>query len=764
MDWKKTFNFGLWATHAIFLIAILAALGVTIFALRLGQYQEAEESNITKLNNLIENFKTDDGFDKIAKYLSWTQSDKASEKINALSRQIAETEDLLEMKANPKVRESMRTFNRLISNTSGMSNPTDALKVLSSKVSSLSEMAKSQNYRNIHQIAEGMSNRLKNLNAKNVGGSVQVSYLKSDLLKLKTIVAKSALTEGEKAANNNRFDSMNNELELLSSLNSQSRDMNGHVTKASLALAEWMIDVEKRAAAFRTLRYQKQNKLIIMLAAVVGFLISAWMGLCYLFRWQKNKIGEQVELEVKSVIEKGILADQRFMIDHYSEITRDDIIRLLDELKVKLNLGSMLHSGLPFAGCMLDNSFRLTWHNQLFMEQFYLSEEEIKSDAFNWDYLRDFLNLEEDPIYEAMVNKIAGIYPVKIKQDELAPAQPYEMYVTPIFANREDRVMVFFYPLVSVKDAIGEQVNMATTTMARFVDSWNSDKLGEDELRLLEKDFKSNDLGAIFTDLSATHQRIKDDKDECVLTIRSLEKENDYLAQMVENLQVIEAEKREIIKKEFILANDLRISFINTLEKCESLGQINKSIMQQNDDLKNEAMKMHQINTEIAKRNKETLDILSQLDGVRTDYKKLKFELLEVKTRLITMNSNLFGQLPPLEEPLQRLASKYKDELARLEVAVSTLDKKIGFSDMLTLKLNMIHEKQNFDQINFQWQTTQKDHEMREVLLSIQKSLGMEENKIIENLTGLSELMKKDFSKVQEAQQLASIPMDSSLS
>ena len=84
MDWKKTFNTGLWAVHAIFLIGILAGVGSTIYALRLGQYQEAEEANITKLNGLIDNFKTDDGFDQIAKYLSWAQTDKAIEKIGLL--------------------------------------------------------------------------------------------------------------------------------------------------------------------------------------------------------------------------------------------------------------------------------------------------------------------------------------------------------------------------------------------------------------------------------------------------------------------------------------------------------------------------------------------------------------------------------------------------------------------------------------------------------------------------------------------------------
>ncbi len=47
---------------------------------------------------------------------------------------------------------------------------------------------------------------------------------------------------------------------------------------------------------------------------------------------------------------------------------------------------------------MVDTNFKLTWYNHLFLEQLYLSDEEVRSDAFHWDYVRDYLNLNEDPL------------------------------------------------------------------------------------------------------------------------------------------------------------------------------------------------------------------------------------------------------------------------------------------------------------------------------------------------------------------------------
>lgn len=748
MDWKKTFNQGQWATHGIFIIAILACVGSTLYAYRINHLQITEEEQTTKINLLIQHLKQDNTFDKIGKYLSWAEADKAHDKMRELTQKIVETEELVELKVSTDLGLNIRTFNKLINQNSGMSNPTDALKVLKQKVNALNDVAASQKYKNVMVITEKMQERLEALTSKNVGGSIQVSYIQTDLNRLAKLIANSSLTDGEKASLNNRFESMKYELDLLSNLNSQSRNLKAHINQAQIALAQWLINVEKKALNLKGMRSQKQNQLIIMLSSLIAFLVVAWMGLAYLFRWQRNKMEIQVEAEVKNVIEKGILGDQRFMVDHYSDSTREDIVRLLDELKIKLNLGTLLHEGLPFAGCMIDYNFKLTWHNNLFLDQLYLSEEEVRSDAFNWDYVRDYLNLENDPIYEAMVNKIAGIYPVKVKQDELTPAQPYEMYVTPISANREGRVMVFFYPLISAKEAINEQIALTKVSINRFLTLWNENRLDEDELRMLERDFKNHDINDLYSEMVNIFDRVSNEKSECLHTIHALEKDNHTKHLTIQDFKDSEDEKRAIIKEEIKTVHELRDSFITALEKSEGLLQINKTIMQQSDDFKNEAYRLHQVSLEAVKKSKESMEILGQLDSVKTDYKKLKFELMEVKAKLISLNNHLMSQIPPMDESQQKLAIRYKDELARLDFNVATLDKKLSQLDVLLSKLNMIHEKQTVEQTTFSFQMSQKDHELREAILEIQKILNIEEGKILDQFQNLHGLMKKDMKPV----------------
>jgi hypothetical protein len=755
MDWKKTFAKGNWLLHGIFIVAILSTLGTAIFALRLSQYQSSEAQRTLKVKELISFYKNDGTFEKIAKYLSWAQSEKAFEKLKELSSKVAETETILEVKPQAELQKSIRTFNNLITKGSEMSDPSDALKVMTTKINALHDVARSNGYKRISTISEKMQTRLGHLTSRNVAGSVQVSYLRSDLKSLTSLVQNSTLTEGEKNGLLGRFTSIDNELSLLSSLSTSSRNMKAEITAGTLAMTTWVTELEKKAANLAFVPVQKQKHLIIFLFAIVGFLMTTWMGVLYVFRWQKITMGEQVENEVKKVIETGILADQRFMVDHYSDSTREDIIRLLDELKVKLNLGSMLHEGLPFGGCMLDNNFKVTWFNQLFLDQFYLSPEEVRSESFHWDYLRDYLNLSEDPVYEALVNKVAGIYPVKIKQDELAPAQPYEMYVTPITLNREDRVMVFFYPLVAVKDAIHEQVNLSREVIGRFVDLWNTEALDEDELSILEKDFSSNNLEDTFEVLRDLHHRISIEKHEYIRTIQMIENENSGFRSSLEEINKIEDEKKEIIRKEMMIANDLKASLITVLEKSESLTMINRGILQQNDELRNEAMRIQEKGLEGVNKVKEVMDIVSQIDGLRADYKKLKFELMENKARLISMNNSLFSQLPPLDENQQKLAIRYKDELARLDVSVSFLEKKLGTLDVLVGKMNMMNDVRATEQIQFNFQTTQKDHALKESIHELQKIFSSEEGKLVENLHSLRELMKQDLDASRKSQDVS---------
>src|SRR5690606_3085298 len=117
------------------------------FAFRLSHLQSTEEEQVLKINSLIQTLRTDNSFEKIARYLTWAEADKAHDKMRDLSQKIAESEEIIEYKSSPHLASSMRTFNKLINSNTGMSDPSDALKILNQKVKALRDVANSQNYK-----------------------------------------------------------------------------------------------------------------------------------------------------------------------------------------------------------------------------------------------------------------------------------------------------------------------------------------------------------------------------------------------------------------------------------------------------------------------------------------------------------------------------------------------------------------------------------------------------------------------------------------
>jgi len=753
MDWKKTFNLGNIIIHGIIGIAFVLTLSATFYALRLHNLQQSHDEREIKITSSIEKLKIEDSFSSMARYLGRSQPELANDKLRELSGILAELEEILEVNLSNNLSQSLRQFSALINKNSEVSSPTEVVKVLIQKITSLKELSERNKYKNILSISVNLEQKISKLKPSQVQGEFFINSIKTDLKKIELLVNSSALTEAEKNNVTTRLNSLNSEIQLLSLASLHLKDLNKYTKDASLALKEWIIEIESKVKNYQSLYRSKQNHLIILLASLISFILIGWLGVAYLFRWQKFKISDHIENEVKIVIEKGILSDQRFMTDHFSENMRGKIIALLDELKMKLNLGTMLHEGLPFAGCLIDSNFNITWSNKLFLEQFKFNEHQTNDSDISWEKIKKLLNFDGDPIYEALVNRVSGIYSIKVRPSDDKEMKPYEMYVTPITVNREEKVMLFFYPLLSVKDAINDQVNSAKDTIQRFVELWSEDKLSLEQLQLLEKDFKLSEIEELYKIFVQFYQRHEDDKKETSLVINSLEKENSNYSFMINEIQKIEEERKEIVKSEVNLAEEIRDNFISTFDKADQLIHLNKSIFQYNDDLKNETQKMYQLASDLLTRGKETREILQHMDSLKSDYKKLKFDLLEVKTKLVTFHSNLMAQLPVLDDHQQKLVHRYKDELARLDLNVSSLEKKLSQLDVFIGKLNHMYVQTIVEQTNFNFSTTQKDHEIREVFGKIRKDLSENEEEIILNFKELHQLLRKELSKGQAISQ-----------
>ncbi|GEM_PF-1731660 len=760
MDWKKTLNRSMWTLHGFFFVMVATGVAISLYALRLNNLQADHESRAAKVQELVTKVQSQESFEKISKSLLQGKAERAYDEYSELGKNIAELESILGIKVSKDLGLGLRTFKKLINQNSSFSDPDEALKVLNSKIAALDSVAKTNSFKTIEATAGLMKRRADSINPQTVSGMAQLSYLESDLKRLERVVTGSSLTDAEKAGLGNRFSGMMTEITMLKNIFQQSRDLKVHSEQATIAVNTWVKDLSVRVKDTNLLKEEKQEQLILMLVGFLSFIAIGWVMVAYLFRWQKNKISSDMEEELKLLIKKGLMEDQRFVFDNYSTKTQQELVTLMDQLKIKLSLGGLLHEGLPFAGFMVDKHFKVTWWNQLFCDQLFLSDEEVESDTFNWDYIRDYLNITEgDPVYEALVNKIAGIYPVKIKSDELSPALPYEMYVSPITANREDRVMIFFYPLMSVKESIDQQVEQIKKPLLQVLELWSKDKMTEDDKAIFDKDFKHIDQHDLYLKVIGIYDTVKADRTDLLNSMLDLEKENvDYFTAL-KNVKELNTQRKEELKKEMRLVNEMKMTLLETIEKSDQLMNINKVVLGQNDELKGQAQQIQMKTQSVLKKHKETSEVIVQLDGIKTDYKKLKFELMEIKAKLISMNNSFISSMPVLDEQQSKLVNRYKDELARLDFNVATLDKKLSQLDVIFSKLQVMYDQPS-EQFNFNFMTSQKDHSLRESISQLQKDFAYQEEAIVDQFQSIFDLLKSDSKGLQMLDEVASRHLD----
>ncbi len=749
MDWKKTFNRGNWIVHSIFAITVFISLATAFYALSIYDVEKNQTGTNSKITSIIEKLKVDQSFVKMEKFLKKAQAESANDELRKLSAAIAELEELLDVKAGEKLSKSLRVFSNLVNQNSAISNPNEAIKVLKQKINSLKSYAENKNYKNVIRISEILSSKIDQFKSLNSITQNQLNFIKTEFKKLKNLISGSSLDVLEKKNLEEKINSMNGELDLVESLIVHLKDLGKLEKEASLSLGQWILTLENVLKNSQGTLITKKSRVLILISISVSCLLIGWVGIAYLFRWQRIKISDQVESEVKHIIEKAIMEDQRFMTEHYSESTRIKIINLLDELKVKLNLGTMLFEGLPFAACLIDKELKLTWTNKIFLDQFSSDLERTEGNYFGWGQFGSIFCLDGDPVSQAFESKVSGIFGLKVRINDSSPMQPYEMYVNPITVNREERVILFFYPLNSVKDAIKDQVIQAKETIQRFVDLWAEEKLNSEQLNLLEKDFKFSEIEDLYKVFLNFYHRQEFEKIENASIVETLEKENSAYNLVFEEIKKIEDERKDIKKSEIKIIDNIKNEFLTSLDKTDLIIDINKNLLQVNDDFKSDLQKLSTSVQDIFTKNKEATDIISNLEPIKSEYKKIKLELIEIKSKLISSHSTLTSQLPVLDETQQKLVNRYKDELARLEISTSGLDKKLSQLDVLLGKLTYMYDKSNAEQTTFQFNSANKDHELRDSIVKIKSDISNVEEHIVSNFKELHSLIKQDIAKGQ---------------
>ena len=212
-----------------------------------------------------------------------------------------------------------------------------------------------------------------------------------------------------------------------------------------------LIDIEK------TKIIKKANFFTICLFLLLGMASIFVLISVFIFRKNSRVVMDQMEDYALDVIKNRLLA-KKLIFNGESTAFQEEFKRSYRYIHRYMSLGNIFDKALPFGAVLLDSNLNISWANNEFYQSWNISEKRRSQGVIEWKYIHRLTNLgDSDPVFDGIQNLIGGTYQIKNKAIEAEPSSLFEMHVSPIEYSAQRWVMVFFYPLSSMHNAITEQ-------------------------------------------------------------------------------------------------------------------------------------------------------------------------------------------------------------------------------------------------------------------------------------------------------------------
>ena len=361
----------------------------------------------------------------------------------------------------------------------------------------------------------------------------------------------------------------------------------------------------------------------------------------------------------------------------------------------RMSFGSIFQDTLPIGSILLDHNLKVIWANQHFADQWQIAEEELNREYLSWDYLAKLTNIgEDDPVLEALKNGIAGIYQVQIKVNEKEPVRPFEMYVSPVKYNNQNRVQLYFYPLSSLQKTITDQAMSIVGPVARTLDLMLKGDYDDHYKEQLYRDYEIAgimDIQAKFNELELLFKR-KEGRmiDELEVLHVRLEKWETTIKEINEINKKIQEQTREQIGGLRLFKDSvIGLSQLGTTFEQNSVSGI--KVMRKM--LSNIAISL-QTNNKLSEALKDISTAIPDMEKTKLELKDQKGQVNEIKTNLYHSISQLVHikkkiHDPSLLEKFEQNFNKLNSEFKLLDQSTEALDKKITSIELMLSKSEM---------------------------------------------------------------------------
>ncbi|MFZ4714516.1 MAG: hypothetical protein ACOYL6_12415 [Bacteriovoracaceae bacterium] len=606
----------------------------------------------------------------------------------AQTKQSSDTDDELKRKG-AEIKESINKLTTYPSTTV-------LIQVLKEKIYKFQLFVVGNHWPTLARISDKMLQASHNLSPINFDANSRIlRSLQADILSIREVSERSALSLENKALINLRLKSVEAELKMLSDFIDDQRSFLATHEKYKKSFEVWINSVIPELALRKNSisSYSKDFlQYLLGLGGACVFLIG--IG-ALLSRYLTRKEDKEGALALKEMIEGHLIVNHYRGNPNFSPELDKVLSSYHHYFQKRMNLGLLFQESLPVPAIVIDSNYKISWANKSFIEAWDLDENDVRDEKLSWDFVKRFTNLDSlDPVSSALKEKVAGIFDIKLQTTLNGNFVPYEMFVTPVDSNSGNKAVAYFYPMTKHAEAIESILNELIEPIDESIIHLLNGGIPANQADFLHSKFKENRVSPTFEKLMQLNSVIQNTNDSYLSRIRELEKN---MEDQIQEVQEANFQKLELLKYNKSLQlkmKSLRDHVIKQSEEFHSFGEKLEHLQVASTVLTNDSLAMKSMNDEMLRGLKEHSAPIMEMVKVKDAFKGLKDELMLSRNKVMSYfdQVQMFERTQNLldQERLGQLMNRLKREMIELDKNLMATDKRMRDLDVHLSKAEIL--------------------------------------------------------------------------
>ncbi len=707
-------------------LIMIATLGVILYFWKLGFIDGSKGKDLHQASYILETYDSKNIFKEIKDLIVNENPKLAIEKTKEIEKDLGKVNQLVEVKEFKTLDSDIQKLKTSAANLISFSKVDKVINVFNTKMDKFYAYVKINKWRTLTR----MSDRVYSQTNGHINQKKLLSLVKNvnrDFNTMIKVTDNSVLSRKDKSEVISRIENLKIEIGMLKKYADERAFYSQLHQETKVSLKNWYNSVSPEIT-LQKLQMDQIGRFYVLgllgiLFLVTGVFFTSFVVNKVYFRKARGFIEEEFE----NYINETLLDEKPLNPELFSENFQAFSERMSGYFSKRMSFGSIFQDALPLSSILLDNNLKVVWANKQFCRDIDISEEEMKKDYMSWDFLNKLTNIgNNDPVMEALKNKVAGIYQIKIKPNSESTAKPFEMFVSPVKYKGNTRVMLFFYNLTNLEDTIQEQARCLLSPIYKSLDLMIERKFQASDELAQEFSISENDnIYEQFIQLNDKYKQIENN------LIDQLE----FLHSEVENFET----QNNLVSSE--IGNSLKNSKINITAlktfKEQVIGlstltkNLNGAILTGYETLSSNKSTLKDAAKKIDDLREITADVfqgMPRFQSIKEHIRNAKASAYEGKSRLAYELAQLTLLMkrahdPAAMEKVGRSLTKVNQTFQNFDQLSEDLDKKISSMELILSKTQLLinsgEEKMNT--FGSEWEVSEAER-TRSLVQSWQKN------------------------------------------